>query len=165
MAKYSVHGSSWKKTPFLHVAISTLTFAVAASSYAASSQRDLAKLGLEDTELTPAGAIRAGNAEGTIPAWKNTPLKVPPGFKSGTFHIDPFSSDKVKFTISNNNYHRHADKLTVGQIKMFETYPDYFMNIYQTRRTAVYKPYIYKAALQNAKTAEMYKTSEGRLGI
>ncbi|MBK8132512.1 MAG: hypothetical protein IPK48_07250 [Gammaproteobacteria bacterium] len=30
------------------------------------SAAEIAKLGLEGTELTPAGAIRAGNAEGTI---------------------------------------------------------------------------------------------------
>ena len=165
MAKYPAHDNSCKKTPFLRVAISTLTFAVAASSYAASSPRDLARLGLEDTELTPAGAVRAGNDEGTIPAWENTPLKVPSRFKPGTFHIDPFPSDKVKFTISSSNYQRHAEKLTDGQIKMFETYPDYFMNVYKTRRTAVFKPYIYKAALQNARTAELYKAGDGRIGF
>jgi len=165
MAEYCIHDSSWKKTPYIRVALSTLAMVVAASSYGASSARDLAKLGLEGTELTPAGAVRAGNAEGTIPAWTNTPLKVPPGFKAGTFHLNPFPADKVKFTISSRNYQRHADNLTAGQIKMFETYSDYFMNVYQTRRSAVYQPYIYEAALQNAKKAELYKTNDGRLGF
>jgi hypothetical protein len=165
MAKNNVYSSGLKKTHFIRMAISTLAMAVAASSYAASSAKDLARLGLEGTELTPAGAIRAGNAEGTIPAWKNVPIKVPSKFKPGTFHLDPFASDKVKFTISSGNYQRHADKLTDGQIKMFETYPEYFMNVYQTRRSAVFKPYIYEAALQNAKKAESYKTKDGRLGF
>ena len=33
------------------------------------SPEEAAKLGVTGTELTPSGAIRAGNAEGTIPAW------------------------------------------------------------------------------------------------
>jgi hypothetical protein len=116
---------------------------------------ELAKLGLEGTELTPAGAIRAGNAEGTIPAWKNEPLPVPPGFKPGEFHPDPFAADQVLFTINAQNYKEHAAHLTPGQQKMFETYPDYFMNIYPTRRSAVFKPHIYDAALKNAGQARI----------
>ncbi|TAL08114.1 MAG: DUF1329 domain-containing protein, partial [Porticoccaceae bacterium] len=90
---------------------------------------EIAKLGLEGTELTPAGAIRAGNADGSIPAWKDEPLKAPADFKPGTFHPDPFAADKPLFTITAANYKQYADKLTPGQQKMFETYPDYFMNI------------------------------------
>ncbi|MGD9984953.1 MAG: DUF1329 domain-containing protein [Porticoccaceae bacterium] len=119
------------------------------------TQEELAKLGLEGTELTPAGAIRAGNAEGTIPEWKNEPLKTPADFKPGTYHPDPFAADKVLFTITAQNYKQYADKLTPGQQKMFETYPDYVMNIYPTRRSAVFKPSIYKAALENAGRARI----------
>jgi hypothetical protein len=121
---------------------------------------EIAKLGLEGTELTPAGAIRAGNAEGTIPEWKNEPLKPPADFKPGTFHPDPFAADKPLFTITAQNYQQYADKLTPGQQKMFETYPDYFMNIYPTRRSAVFKPYIYRAAIENTSRAEIVMSNE-----
>ena len=113
------------KLRLARAAIATLTMAVATSSYAAPSAEELSKLGLEGTELTPAGAIRAGNAEGTIPAWKNEPIQVPAGFKTGSFHTDPFASDKVLFTINASNYQEYADKLTEGQKRMFTTYPDY----------------------------------------
>ena len=116
---------------------------------------ELAKLGLEGTELTPSGAIRAGNAEGTIPAWKNEPVQPPPGWQPGGWHADPFPNDKVLFTITSENYREHADKLSPGQQKLFETYPDYFMNIYPTRRSAVYKQYLYEAALENAGRARI----------
>ena len=33
------------------------------------SPEEVAQLGLSGTPLTPVGAIRAGNAEGTIPEW------------------------------------------------------------------------------------------------
>jgi hypothetical protein len=116
---------------------------------------ELARLGVENTELTPTGAIRAGNAEGTIPAWKNEPVQPPPGWQPGTYHVDPFAADQVLFTITAQNYKQYADKLTPGQQKMFETYPDYFMNIYPTRRSAVFKPFIYEAALANAGRARI----------
>src|SRR3990167_7538822 len=90
---------------------------------------EIAKLGLSGTELTPAGAIRAGNAAGTIPEWKNELVPVPQGFKPGDRHPDPFPGDKVLFTITAENYQQHADKLTPGQIKLFEVIPGYKMDI------------------------------------
>lgn len=126
---------------------------------------ELAKLGLTGTELTPAGAIRAGNAEGTIPAWKFEPIKTPADFKPGTFHPDPFPQDKPLFTITAQNYKEHGDKLTAGQQKMFETYPDYKMNIYPSRRTAVYPEYVYKAAIENAGRTELTSASSGEVGV
>ena len=153
------------KLSFGRAAIAAVALAVSAAGQAAPSAEELAKLGLEGTELTPAGAIRAGNAEGTIPEWKNAPVQVPEGFKEGSFHTDPFEADKVLFTINASNYEEHADKLTSGQKSMFKTYPDYYMNIYQTRRTAVFKPYIYKAALENAPRAEVVVTPEGVVGF
>ncbi len=36
-----------------------------------------------NADLTPMGAERAGNAEGTIPAWDGGYTKVPDGYKSG----------------------------------------------------------------------------------
>lgn len=128
---------------------------------------ELAKLGLEGTEWTPSGAIRAGNAEGTIPPWKNEPLAVPAGFEPGSFHPDPFPEDQPLFTITAQNYREHADKLTPGQEKMFEIYPDYFMNIYPTRRTAVFQPHCYEATLENARRSRIVPSDRfpGLLGF
>ena len=138
-------------------------FALCAASpfaLAKSTPEEIAKLGLEGTELTPAGAIRAGNAEGTIPEWKNERLQAPSDFVTGEYHTDPFRDDKVLFKITAQNYNDYADKLSEGQKAMFKTYPDWFMNVYQTRRSAVYAPYIYEAALKNAGTAEIVLASE-----
>ena len=128
---------------------------VAGIAVAGVTPAEKARIGLEGTELTPAGAIRAGNSEGTIPAWKNEPIKPPASFVPGTYHTDPFADDQVLFTITAQNYQEHADKLSEGQKQMFQTYPDFFMNIYPSRRTAVFKPYIYEAALKNLDRAEI----------
>jgi len=59
------------------------------------SQEEAARLGIEGTELTPMGAIRAGNADGSIPAWEGG-IKTPPaGYTQGGWYIDPYADDKV----------------------------------------------------------------------
>ena len=121
----------------------------------ALTAEEKASIGLEGTTLTPSGAIRAGNAEGTIPEWKNEPIVPPSDFTVGEFHTDPFRDDKVQFTINAQNFKDYADKLTVGQIQMFQTYPDYFMNVYPTRRSAVYPKYIYDSAEKNLDRSEI----------
>jgi len=137
----------------------------AGTSFAKTTAEEFAKLGISGTELTPAGAIRAGNAEGTIPEWKNERLQAPSDFVPGQYHTDPFRDDKVLFKITAQNYNDHADKLSDGQKAMFKTYPDWFMNVYQTRRSAVYAPYIYEAAIKNAGTAEIVLAPEKGEGI
>ena len=127
---------------------------------AAVSAEDRARIGLEGTELTPSGAVRAGNAEGTIPEWKNKLVATPPGYQRGDFPPDPFAGDKVLFTITPQNYQEYADKLSEGQKKMFETYPDYYMNIYPSRRSIVFKPHIYEAALKNLDRVEFVTTDK-----
>lgn len=141
------------------VAGSVIFLAFAASAAAAPlSEAELAKLGFSGTELTPIGAIRAGNAEGTISEWKYEHLPVPAGFKAGDHHPDPFSADQILFTITKDNYQQYASKLSPGQIKLFEVIPGYKMHIYPSRRSAVYEERFYDAALANAKTAEVVVT-------
>lgn len=136
----------------------------ATSIFAKATPEELAKLGVTGTELTPAGAIRAGNAEGTIPEWKNEPITPPASFSAGMYHPDPFADDKVILKITAANYKEHADKLTAGQKQMFETYADYFMNVYPSRRTGVFKEHINKAAINNASKAEATVSAAGALG-
>jgi len=144
----------FKETKKIVVVASALLLAgMSGSAVAKLSPDEIAKLGITGTELTPAGAIRAGNAEGTIPEWKNEPIVAPASFKKGTYHTDPFADDKVLFTITASNYKEHADKLTEGQKQMFETYDDFFMNIYPTRRSAVFNSFVNESALKNAETA------------
>lgn len=144
---------------------SALSLFLALPGWAGLTPEELAKLGLHEGELTPAGAIRAGNADGSIPEWKFDPIKTPADFEPGTFHPDPFADDQILFTINAQNYKNYADKLTVGQQKMFETYSDYKMNVYPTRRSAVFPEYTYQAALENAARTEVYQASSGEVGV
>jgi hypothetical protein len=58
----------------MFVALTTLA---ASAAVAKVSPEEAAKLGMEGTELTPFGAIRSGNADGSIPAWEGG-IKTPP---------------------------------------------------------------------------------------
>lgn len=126
------------------------------------SPAEIAKLG---KELTPLGAIAAGNDDGTIPAWDGG-IKTPPaGWQPGTHYINPYADDKVLFTITAANVDTYADQLTPGQKALFATYPDtYKMLVYPTRRSAAYPQRIYDKTKENAATAKLVEGGHGVTG-
>lgn len=140
--------------------ISAVSFAIASMSATAAVTPDqAAKLG---KELTPVGAERGANSDGSIPAWNNGITAAPAGYSKGDHHIDPFSGDKVLFTITKDNLAEHKENLTPGQLKLFATYPDTFkMNVYQTRRSASMPSHVYDAIKKNATNAELVLGGNG----
>lgn len=134
----------------------------APAALAKVSQADADKLG---TSLTPIGAEKAANADGSIPAWDGGITEPVAGYTKGMHHPDPFPEDKVLFTITNANKAQYADFLTPGQNKLFELYPDsYKMNVYQTRRSASVPQYVYDATKNNALNAELVSQGNGITG-
>lgn len=126
------------------------------------SPEEAAKLGIEGTELTPVGAIRAGNADGTIPAWEGGITQPPAGYTEGGWYVDPYADDKILFTITAQNYEQYADKLTPGQIAMLKKYPDtYKMNIYPSRRSASLPKWVYENSIWNATNVDWCNPSPG----
>ncbi|MEO8460391.1 MAG: DUF1329 domain-containing protein, partial [Dokdonella sp.] len=117
----------------LAFALTTLLSSVVAAK---GTPEEVAKLGVSGTPLTPTGAERAGNADGTIPAWDGGITQVPAGFKEGMQQPDPFPGDKPLFEITAKNYKDYGDKISAGQIAMFQKYPNWKMVVYQTRRSA-----------------------------
>jgi hypothetical protein len=113
-------------------------------------------------DLTPLGAEKAGNADGSIPAWTGGITAAPAGYTAGMHHPDPFAADKVLMTIDSSNVNEYKSLLSPGQIKLFEIYPDtYKMNIYQSRRTASYPQYVYDATKSIATKAELIEGGNG----
>jgi len=113
-------------------------------------------------DLTPMGSERAGNADGTIPAWTGGITQPPAGYKPGDHHPDPFPDDKPLFRITAANYKQYADKLGVGQIALLEKYPDtYFMDVYTTRRSTSFPQRTYDMTAENGKTATIVEDGEG----
>lgn len=123
------------------------------------SEAEAAKLG---TELTPLGGEKAGNADGSIPAWTGGITSAPAGYTVGDFHKDPYPDDKVLFTITAQNYKEYEGFLSDGQKKMFETYPEtYKMPIYETRRSASNPQHVYDATKANATRSELVQGGNG----
>ncbi|MFP3424929.1 DUF1329 domain-containing protein [Pseudoalteromonas sp. SIMBA_162] len=143
----------------------TLIAAAFASLFA--SNATLAKLSAEEVarlgqDLTPMGAEKAGNADGSIPAWNNGITAAPAGYEVGMHHLDPFSSDKVLFTIDKSNIDKYKANLSPGQIALFEAYPDTFkMPVYETRRSASYPQFVYDATKEFSPTAELIEGGNG----
>jgi Protein of unknown function (DUF1329) len=130
--------------------------------HAEISADEIAKLG---NELTPLGGIKAGNTDGSIPAWNGGLTNAPAGFQSGSHYIDPFSEDEIKLTITNSNMSEYADKLSEGHKALLKTYPDtYKLNIYQSRRTAAAPQRIYDATKRIAATAKLTADGNGVTG-
>jgi Protein of unknown function (DUF1329) len=105
-------------------------------------------------ELTPLGAEKAGNKEGSIPAWTGghtTPL---PGFTNGGRRGDPFASEKPLYSISAANLAQHAGKLTEGTQALLKKYPQTFrVDVYKTHRTAAAPQWVYDNTFKNATSA------------
>jgi hypothetical protein len=122
------------------------------------SSEEIARLG---ADLTPLGAEKAGNPDGTIPAWDGGITTPPAGYEPGMHHPDPFASDAVQFTITKDNMAEYADKLTPGYKALLETYPSFKMNVYPTRRSASYPQRIYDKTKEIAATARTVENGYG----
>jgi uncharacterized membrane protein len=103
-------------------------------------------------QYIPMGGIRAGSADGRIPAWTGG---LHPGNTKGNARIDPYPDDKPLFVIDASNMDKYAEHLSLGHKRLFKQYDDYKMPVYPSRRSAAYPEAIYKASLENQKTARL----------
>jgi hypothetical protein len=100
--------------------------------------------------LTPLGAERAGNAEGTIPAWQGGYTTVWPGYRSGEPRPDPFAAERPRLRVSGANMREHANRLTEGVKALLARYPTYHLDVYPTHRTAAAPSRVYENTFRNA---------------
>ncbi|AYC32757.1 DUF1329 domain-containing protein [Pseudomonas cavernae] len=132
---------------------------LASSVMAAVSQEEANKLG---TSLTPLGAQKEGNADGSIPAWGGSLKPGAAPVDANGFLGDPFAGEKPLFTITAANAEQYKDKLTPGQLAMFKRYADsYKIPVYQSHRTAGAPPAVYDAAKKSAVTTELKDGGNG----
>jgi len=124
---------------------------------AASAQVPDAQVARLGADLTPVGAEKAGNADGSIPEWTGGLATVPAnvGYRGDGHYPDPFASDPILQTIDKSNAGASDALLTPGQKAMLAAYPDYKLNVYQSRRTCAYPQSVYDATKKNASTAKL----------
>ena len=130
----------------------------AGTAHAAASAAEAAEL---KTTLTPFGAERAGNKDGSIPAWTGAPIANADIGADGR-RKDPFPSDKPLFSINAKNMDQYADKLTEGAKALMKKFPETFrIDVYPTHRTATAPQTIYDAVAKNAVSAKLQETPSG----
>jgi len=148
----------------IQIAAAGLLFASVA--WGGVSPQEAARLG---ADLTPLGGEKAGNADGSIPAWtgglKSAADAGFPGYHAGDHYPDPYASDKPLFIITPANMAQYAAKLTEGHKILFKTYPDYKMVVYPTHRTAASPQRIYDATKRYATTAKLAADGNGVTGV
>ncbi|MGB8974858.1 MAG: DUF1329 domain-containing protein [Pseudomonas capeferrum] len=131
---------------------------LATSVMAAVSADEAAKLG---STLTPMGAEKAGNADGSIGPWE--PLSKTAGSVDGKgFLADPYGSDKPLFTITAQNADQYKDKLSAGQLAMFKRYPDSFrIPVFKTHRGSTVPADVFAAIKKNATQTTLVEGGNG----
>jgi len=139
-------------TKIIASAVATAMVGAAAPAWAKLTDAEIARLG---ADLTPVGAEKAGNKDGTIPAWDGGLCAAPSGWKPEQGYVDPFASDKILFTITKANAAQYKDKLTPGTLAMLDKYDNFKMNVYQTRRTACYPQEVYDNVKAQAGKVEL----------
>lgn len=131
----------------------------AASVMAAVSADEAAKLG---SSLTPFGAEKAGNVDGTIPAWTGGLSTTAAAVDSRGFLANPFAGEKPLFTITAQNADQYKDKLTPGQLAMFKRYPEtYRIPVYKTHRSVNMPAEVVEATKNNALNTNMVQGGNG----
>lgn len=140
--------------------ISTLALSLLAGSVlAAVSPEQAARLG---SSLTPLGAERAGNADGSIPEWTGGLGQEAAAVDGRGFLGDPFAGEQPLFTITAQNLEQYRAKLSEGQLAMFKRYPDsYQMRVYPTHRTAAVPDEVSAAAKRSALNTELVEGGNG----
>ena len=128
---------------------------ITTSALAAVSPQEAERLG---QDLTPLGAERAGNADGSIPEWSPGSTPIPEGFvpDSGNY-LNPYPDEKPLYTIDVNNWKDYDEVLTEGSRAVMEKLgPHGFkMNVYPTKRTYEVPDWVYANAKKNATNAKL----------
>lgn len=125
----------------------------------------MAKVPVEQAErlgkdLTCTGAIKAGNKEGTIPAftgkWKGAPPSVKHEHASGEHPVDIYADEKPLFSITAENMEQYAEKLSPGQQAMLKKYAGtYRIPVYTGHRDFSYTDEVCALIKKNALESEV----------
>lgn len=138
------------------LALALALTSVTAATYAEVSPQEADRL---QSDLTPVGAQKAGNQNGTIPAW--TGGMVDPKVVYEGRRPDPFADEKPLFSITAKNVGEYSDKLSDGVKALLDKYPTYRIDVYKTHRTAAFPQYVYDNTFKNATVATVATGASG----
>jgi hypothetical protein len=135
---------------------------LAAAAVVRPTQAQAADPSLLDTTLMPLGGERAGNADGSIPAWTGGLTAPPlPSTTATATHI--FEDEQPLYEVNASNMAQYANLLSEGtkaQITKFGL----TLKVYPSHRTAAAPQYVYDNAKKNVVNAKL-DPAGGRLGF
>ncbi|MDD0997365.1 DUF1329 domain-containing protein [Pseudomonas sp. TNT2022 ID1044] len=138
----------------------SLAMVLAAQAQAAVSTQEAAKLG---TSLTLVGAEKAGNADGSIPAYNGGLTTPPASFKSGdSMRPDPFANEKPLLVIDGKNVDQYKNMLSATTVELAKRFPTFRVDVFPTHRTVSLPQAILDNGVKNASGA---KSLENGLAI
>lgn len=122
---------------------------MAQGASAAVTAEEAAKL---KSSLTPLGAEKAGNKDGSIPAWDGGITKPLAAGKSvGDIPGEIFANEKPVFQVTAKNMAEYDGLLSEGTKALLQKYPDSFrLDVYPTHRTAAAPQRVYDNTALNA---------------
>lgn len=106
---------------------------LAACAVVQARQTDAGKL---DAALTPTGAERAANADGSIPSWDGGMQPGAAAISASGDYSDPYAAEKPLYSVTRDNLAQYKALLSPGQQAMFARFPEYRMNVYPSHRSA-----------------------------
>lgn len=80
-------------------------------------------------------------------------------------HLDPFKADTVQYVINSKNMGQYQAMLPEGLKTLLQKQPEYFLQVYPTRRSASAPQRIYDATRMNALNAELISGGNGVEGV
>ena len=144
---------------FLISAVSICSFGAGSAIAGPADAERLAR------DLTPIGAERAGNADGSIPTWTGGITSPPELYSEGDYHPDPFAGEQPLLRIDRENVEAHRDLLSAGQVAMIQRYADFYLEVYPSHRSAAYPERIYEMTALNAVNGALAEDGNGVLGV
>jgi hypothetical protein len=151
-----------KRRKFGVMAGSSLAAAATAGTALPALAQSAPDASLLTTTLTPLGAERAGNADGSIPAWTG-------GNNTGPVPVDQpidtsiFTEEQPLYQVDASNMSQYASLLSPGTQALMTKW-GLKINVFQTHRTAAWPQYVIDNTAQNVSRAQLVPEG-GRFGF
>lgn len=131
-----------------HIIAALLATLAMTGAQAQMTQAEVDRLG---KDLTPNGAEKAGNKDGSIPEWQGGLTRPPAGWKRENGYADPYADEKPLFVITAQNADQYKDKLSVGLLALLKKYPATFtVPVYTSHRSFALPQHVYEATKAQA---------------
>ncbi len=114
------------------------------------------------TTLTPLGSERAGNADGSIPAWTGGVVS-PPLPVNQAVDVPMFTDEKPLYTVDASNMAQYHNLLTPATQVMMQNY-GFSIKVFPCHRTHAVPQYVYDNIAKNVTRAQ-FDPAGGQLGF